>query len=64
MDGVLILVVEDEFLIRLDALHLLEAAGFAAIEATNTDEPISILESGTTFVSSSPTSRCPAPWMD
>lgn len=39
------LVVEDEFLIRLHAVDMLEAAGFATIEATNADEAILILES-------------------
>ena len=40
-----VLVVEDEFHIRMDALEMLEAAGFATIEAANADEAIRIFES-------------------
>jgi CheY-like chemotaxis protein len=39
------LVVEDEALIRMDAVDMLEAAGFVTIEAANADEAIRILES-------------------
>jgi len=39
-----VLVVEDEFLVRLHAVHLVEQAGFEAVEAANADEAISILE--------------------
>jgi len=39
-----ILIVEDELLIRLDAIEMIEAAGFDTIEAANADEAISILE--------------------
>ena len=39
-----ILVVEDEFLIRLDAVDMIREAGFDAIEASDADEAISILE--------------------
>jgi CheY-like chemotaxis protein len=41
-----ILVVEDEFLIRLDAVDRLEEAGFEVIEAGDADEAIRILETG------------------
>ncbi|GLQ57839.1 response regulator [Devosia nitrariae] len=44
-NAAVVLVVEDEFLIRLDMLDMLEAAGFATIEAANADEAIRILES-------------------
>jgi CheY-like chemotaxis protein len=40
-----VLVVEDEPLIRLNAIDLIEEAGFEAIEAANADEAIQILES-------------------
>jgi two-component system, response regulator PdtaR len=40
-----ILVVEDEALIRMGAMDLVTAAGFEAIEAENADEAIRILES-------------------
>jgi CheY-like chemotaxis protein len=40
-----VLVVEDETLLRLSALDMVEDAGFEAIEASNADEAIRILES-------------------
>jgi len=40
-----VLVVEDEFFSRLHAVNLVEAAGYKAIEASNVDEAIAILES-------------------
>ena len=40
-----VLVVEDEFFSRLHAVNLVEAAGYRAIEASNADEAIAILES-------------------
>ena len=39
-----VLVVEDEFFNRLHAVNLVEAAGYKAIEASNADEAIAILE--------------------
>jgi CheY-like chemotaxis protein len=40
----IILIVEDELLIRMNAVEMIESAGFAAVEAGNADEAISILE--------------------
>jgi CheY-like chemotaxis protein len=40
-----VLIVEDEFLLRMDALDMIEAAGFDVVEAANADEAIAILES-------------------
>jgi len=40
-----VLIVEDEFLLRLDAVDMVEAAGFDVVEAANADEAIAILES-------------------
>ena len=40
-----VLIVEDEFLIRLDAADMIRSAGFDVVEAENADEAISILES-------------------
>jgi CheY-like chemotaxis protein len=40
-----VLVVEDEFFSRLHAVNLVEAGGYKAIEASNVDEAIAILES-------------------
>src|SRR6201996_3219052 len=39
-----VLVVEDEFLIRMDALDMIRGAGFDVLEAANADEAIAILE--------------------
>jgi two-component system, response regulator PdtaR len=39
-----VLIVEDEFLIRMDAVDMVRAAGFDVIEAENADEAILILE--------------------
>ncbi len=39
-----VLIVEDEFLLRLDAVDMIAAAGFEAVEAANADEAIEILE--------------------
>jgi CheY-like chemotaxis protein len=39
-----VLIVEDEFLLRMNAVNMIEAAGFEPIEASNADEAIEILE--------------------
>jgi len=39
-----VLIVEDEFLIRMDAIDMVRSAGFDVIEAQNADEAIVILE--------------------
>src|SRR6201996_8347977 len=44
-----VLVVEDELLIRMDAVDMLIRAGFEVIEAANADEAIVILEGGSTI---------------
>src|SRR3978361_2295480 len=38
-----VLIVEDESLIRIDAIEMIEAAGFDTLEAANADEAIAIL---------------------
>src|SRR6478672_5409750 len=40
----MVLVVEDEFLLRMDAADMITAAGFEAMTAANADEAIDILE--------------------
>jgi CheY-like chemotaxis protein len=40
-----VLVVEDDSLLRMDAVEMIEEAGFTAYEAANADEAIKILES-------------------
>jgi len=39
-----VLIVEDELLIRLNAVEMIEEAGFEVVEAANADEAIAILE--------------------
>jgi CheY-like chemotaxis protein len=39
-----VLIVEDEFLLRMNAVDMIVAAGFDAIEAANADQAIDILE--------------------
>ena len=40
-----VLVVEDEFVVRMNAVSLLEEAGFGVLEAGSADEAIALLES-------------------
>ena len=40
----MILIVEDEFLLRLDSAETIEQAGFEVVQAANADEAIAILE--------------------
>jgi CheY-like chemotaxis protein len=40
-----VLIVEDEFLVRMSTADMVEAAGFEVVEAGNADEAIEILES-------------------
>jgi two-component system, response regulator PdtaR len=42
--AIYVLVVEDEYLSRLHAVNLVEDAGYVAVEASNADEAIRILE--------------------
>ena len=60
----LVLVVEDEFLVRMNALSLLEEAGFGVLEAGSADEAIALLEVEQTSGSSLPTSTCLEAWTD
>ena len=39
-----VLIVEDELLLRMDAADMVKAAGFEVVEAANADEAIEILE--------------------
>ena len=39
-----VLIVEDEFLLRMDAAEMIGAAGFEVIEAANADQAIEVLE--------------------
>src|ERR1700693_2273388 len=40
-----VLIVEDEFLLRMDAVEMIADPGFEAVEAANADQAIGILES-------------------
>src|SRR3981081_1951718 len=40
-----VLIVEDEFLFRMDAVDMIAAAGFEVVEAGNADQAIEVLES-------------------
>jgi len=42
--AIYVLVVEDEFLSRLHAVSLVEEAGYKAVEASNAEEAIAVLE--------------------
>jgi CheY-like chemotaxis protein len=42
-----ILVVEDEAIIRMEAVQMLEDAGFAVVEASNAHDALEILENRT-----------------
>lgn len=39
-----VLIVEDEFLLRMDAVEMIAAAGFEVVDAENADQAIEILE--------------------
>jgi CheY-like chemotaxis protein len=39
-----VLIVEDEFLLRMDAVDMIAGAGFEVVEAANADEAIDVLE--------------------
>jgi CheY-like chemotaxis protein len=41
---VVVLIVEDEFLLRMDAVDMIAGAGFEVVEAANADQAIEVLE--------------------
>ncbi|HEY1613105.1 MAG TPA: response regulator [Rhizomicrobium sp.] len=45
MEKAAVLIVEDEALIRISAVHMVEDAGYTVFEACNSDEAIRIMES-------------------
>jgi CheY-like chemotaxis protein len=57
-----VLIVEDEFLLRMHAVDMIQAAGFEIVEAANADQAIDILEPVRTSPWCSPISRCRVPW--
>ncbi len=56
-----VLVVEDEMLLRMRTVDMVEDAGFTSVEAVDADEAVAILKS---VISGcfSPISRCRAVW--
>jgi hypothetical protein len=56
--GIVVLIVEDEPMLRMYAVDIIEEAGFTAVEADSADEAVRILEIERTFESYSPTLRC------
>jgi CheY-like chemotaxis protein len=59
-----VLVVEDETLVRVTALAMIEESGFEAIAASNADEAIRALETRSDIRAFSRTFRCQARVMD
>jgi len=59
-----VLVVEDEFLLRMDAADMIAAAGFEVVEAADADAAIEILEARNDIAVISPIFRCRGPWTD
>jgi CheY-like chemotaxis protein len=59
----IVLVVEDEPLMRMHAISLIADAGFETVEASNADEAIAILRPARIFGLFLPTSICLGPWM-
>jgi CheY-like chemotaxis protein len=58
-----VLVVEDDFLLRMDAVDIVRSAGFDAVEAHNADEAIAILEARPNIPSFPLMYRCRDQWM-
>jgi CheY-like chemotaxis protein len=60
-----VLVVDDELLLRMFAVEMVEDAGFTSVEAANADQAVSILESRTdiALLFTDIQSRCRAAWM-
>ena len=54
-----VLVVEDEALVRMTAVEMIEEAGFEILEATNADEAILLLEARLDITVVLPISKCP-----
>jgi two-component system, response regulator PdtaR len=54
-----VLIVEDEALVRMTAVDMIEEAGFEILEATNADEAILLLEARLDITVVLPISKCP-----
>ena len=62
--GPVVLIVEDEFLLRMDAVDMIAAAGFEAVEAPTPTKPSKFSKPAGTSPWFSPISRCQARWTD
>jgi CheY-like chemotaxis protein len=60
--GPIVLVVEDDFLIRMNAAQMIEDASFIVVEAANSDEALAISRSAWTLPLCLRISRCPTRW--
>ena len=58
-----ILIVEDEYLLRMDAADMIEQAGFEVVQAGNPTRPSRSSRPVPISTSSSPMSRCRVRWM-
>jgi CheY-like chemotaxis protein len=58
-----VLIVEDDFLLRMNAAEMNGDAGFDVIEAGNADEASQFWKRARAFTSSLLISKCPAQWM-
>ena len=57
-----VLIVEDEILVRMNAAEMIGNACFDVVEARNADEAIEILEASPKFTSYLLISKCPVQW--
>jgi DNA-binding NtrC family response regulator len=57
-----VLIVEDEFLLRMNSAAVMEEAGFEVVQAGNADEAIAILGMRSDIEVVLPTFKCPARW--
>jgi len=57
-----VLIVEDEMMLRMRAVNMVEDAGYAPVEALDTDEAIAILESRSDIALICTDIHCPATW--
>ncbi len=60
----IVLVVEDEMVLRMRAVDIVEDAGFIPVEAVSADQAIQILESRNDSPCCSPIFKCRAAWTD
>lgn len=57
-----VLIVEDEMILRMFAVDMVEDAGYSPVEAVDADEAIALLESRSDIALIARTSECQAAW--